>query len=147
MSASLTYATVAAEDDARRSAILAFIKKDTDGYQWWAESMLFFDDPKRPGHLVGNTKLFVLIDDPALDSFMASSDMERIVSTLEKTSAKFGVDWQLFLQDNPAGAISKGTRDMRAAKSVKGLLSICDAMGVDPSGLDRASILKQYRNR
>jgi hypothetical protein len=147
MSASLTYATATPVDDARRSAILAFIKEDTAGYQWWSESIAFYDDPNRPDHVVGNTKLFVLIDDPALDSFMASSDMDRIVSALEGASAKFGVDWQLFLQDNPAGTVSKGKRDERTGKSLKGLLSICEAMGVDPGDLNRVSILEQYRKR
>ena len=126
---------------------MTFIRAETAGYQWWAESITFYDDPKRPGHLVGNTKLFVLIDDPALDSFMASSDMDRIVTALESASAKFGINWQLFLQDSPAGTVSGGRRDDRAANSVKGLLSICEAMGVDTSELDRVSILAQYRER
>ena len=147
MSASLTYATATPVDNDQRSAILAFINEDTAGHQWWAESIVFYDDPNRPGHVVGNTKLFVLIDDPALDSFMASSDMDRIISALEKSSAKFGVDWHLFLQDNPAGTVSKGKRDERAEKSVKGLLSICHAMDVDPEDLNRGSILEQYRDR
>jgi hypothetical protein len=73
--------------------------------------------------------------------------MDRIVRALEGASAKFGVDWQLFLQDNPAVTVSKGKRDERAGKSVKGLLSICEAMGVDPGDLKRASILEQFSER
>jgi hypothetical protein len=99
MSASLTYATAHPLKRAARSRILAFVKRDTDGYQWWAESMLFYDDPQRPDHLVGNTKLLTLSDDPGIDSFMAGCDMERIVRTLEAASAKFGVAWELFLPD------------------------------------------------
>jgi hypothetical protein len=146
MSASLTYVSSPLPE----STILAvreFTGQEAAGYQWWAESLNFFDDPKRPGQLVGNTKLFRLIDDPAADSFMASADLDRIVGCLEAASARFGVEWQLFLQDTPVGIITGGRRDETAGKAVKGLLAVCEMMGIAPAELDRDRILKEYPPR
>src|SRR4051794_10876075 len=102
MSASLTYVTPPLPESVR-SAIREFVDQEAAGYQWWAESLTFFEDPKRPGQLVGNTKLFRLIDDPVVDSYMASVDMDRIVRCLEASSAHFEIDWQLYLQETPVG--------------------------------------------
>ena len=146
LSASLTYVS-APQPESTRSAVREFIRLDTAGYKWWAESLSFFEDPKRSDQLVGNTKLFRLIDDPAADSFMASTDMDHILGYLEAASEKFGVDWQLFLQDTPVGMIAGGRRDEKAGNAVKGLLKICDAMGIDPAELDRGRIFAQYCKR
>ena len=143
MSASLTYASSEPLAASKRLAVVKSIKASTRSHQWWAESMNFYDDTERPGHIVGNTKLFLLSPDPAIDSFMASSDMERIVIALEKASTKYFVGWQLLLQGEPAGTIQGGRRDDRTERSIKGLLSICEAMGVDPSTMRRSAIISQ----
>ncbi|MBX6316052.1 MAG: hypothetical protein IRY99_24535 [Isosphaeraceae bacterium] len=143
----MIYNTVAPVADDVRSSLCEFITQSTAGHQWWAESILFYDDPQHPGHLVGDTKLFVLLDDPAIDSFMAHADLERIVVALESSSARFGVDWDLSLAGAPIGSITRGRRDAALAQAVMGLLEACGEMGVDPATLDRENILREYHDR
>jgi hypothetical protein len=147
MSASLAYATGAPVADDVRSSLREFITRSTAGHQWWAESILFYDDPELPGHVVGATKLFVLLDDPAIDSFMAHADMAKIIDVLELSSERFGVEWELSIAGTPVGRIARGQRDEALAQAMTELLEICDVMDVDPTTLDRESILREYRDR
>src|SRR5262245_11415881 len=129
MSASLSYASTRPVTAEERTAVLDFVREHTDGYRWWAEPIHFTDDPDNPDRLVGNTGLFRLIDDPALDNFMASADMDRIVVTLEAASAEFGIDWQLYLEGHLAGTVTDGHADEQADAAIAGLRSICADLG------------------
>src|SRR5262245_53193322 len=133
MSASLSYASTRPVTAEERAAVTEFVRAHTEGYRWWAESILFYKDPDNPDSLVGNTRLFRLIDDPAIDGFMASADMDRIVVALEAVSAELGIDWQLYLEGHPVGTVQGGHADEQADAAIAGLRGLCADLGLDPS--------------
>jgi hypothetical protein len=145
MDTSISYATREPLSAEQRDALLAFVACGTAGYEWWAEPIRLADDPERPGTLSGSTRLAVLLADPAVDSFMASTDFERIVWALESASARFGVGWVLALAGEPAGTIENGRRSSAVEWAIEDLLQVCEMKGVHPEDLDREAILADLR--
>ncbi len=72
---------------------------------------MLFDTPHMSGHIVGDTKLFCLIDNDLADCFMAMTDAVFIVELLEAVSAKYKINWTLSLAGSPCGHVINGTRD------------------------------------
>ena len=147
MSTSITYATMEPLASEQREALRAFIARGTAEYEWWAEPIQLLDDPQRPGHLSGRTRLCVRLADPAVDSFMASTDFERIVRALESASASFNVGWDLALAGEPAGTIESGRRSPEVEGALQDLLQVCELSGVHPEDLDREAILADQRGQ
>jgi len=147
MSTSLSYQTTSTVAEEVRDQICSYINSLASKYEWWCEPVCFFDDPNYPNFVKGNTKLFLLIDDPAIDSFMAHADATKITELLADASKTFGVGWNLSLEGSPVGTIANGTLDEEASASLNSLLEICGMMGVDPMTLDREDILKSHVDR
>jgi hypothetical protein len=147
MTASVSYATTRPLSGEQRAALRDFVAQEVAGYEWWADPLELADDPDRPGHLAGTTRLFVLLPEPAVDSFMASADMERIVRVLELASARFNLGWKLAVEGVPSGEIADGKRNGDVAEAIQALLEICELMGVRPEELDREAILEDNPGR
>ncbi len=147
MSTSLSYETTSPLTDDIRNQIRAHIDSLASDYEWWCEPICFFDDPNKPRFLTGNTKLFLLLDDPATDSFMAHADATKIAQLLSSASQQFGVAWNLSLEGSHVGSISGGALDEDGAASLNSLLEICSMMGVDPVDMKREEILVSYADR
>jgi hypothetical protein len=147
MTASVRYATTRPLSGEQRAALREFVAQEVDGYEWWAGPLALADDPERPGHLTGTTQLFVLLPEPAVDSFMASTDLDRIVRALESASARFHLGWKLVVEDVPAGEIADGKRNADVDEAIQALLDLCERMGVRPEELDREAILEDNPGR
>lgn len=147
MSASLSYESSSAVATDARAAILAHIESASAGYDWWCEPIHFYDNPYSPDRLTGNTKLFLLHDDPAIESFMAHADATKILDVLSSASREFGVNWNLTLEGASVGTITAGQPDTNAVESLASLLEICEMMGIDHSELNRAEILADNPDR
>ena len=147
MSSSLSYESYAPLAEDVRSSVTAHIESAAGDYDWWCEPIHFFDRPDLPEHLTGNTKLFLLHDDPSSDSFMAHADATKIVELLASASREFGISWKLSLEGAPVGNVVDGAPDADATDSLNGLLEICTMMGFDPSDFDRAEILAANPDR
>jgi len=147
MDTSLGYATIDPLPADERAALREFVDRGTADYEWWAEPLLFLDDLQHPGHLAGSTELCLRLDDPAVDSYMASIDFERIVRALESASARFRVGWELALAGKPTGRIVQGRRSPEVDEAIQDLLQICELHGLHPEELDREAILEELRHR
>ena len=147
MSTSLSYVSDAPVSADVRSSITSHIESASADYEWWCEPIHFFDRPDLPDHATGDTKLFLLLDDPSADSFMAHADATKIVELLSSASREFGVNWKLSLEGAPVGNIVDGKPDSDASDSLDGLLEICTMMGADPFDYDRAAILAANPDR
>jgi hypothetical protein len=90
-------------------------------FNWWAEGVHFFDDPRVPGTVAGDTKLFLLGDettggnyrevDPDDDSLMAWRDATFIIETLERWGRESRIGWVLSCEGEDAGKITSSGRD------------------------------------
>lgn len=147
MSTSLSYETASQVGDKLRDQIRTHVEAAASGYEWWCESICFFDHPDKRQHLTGDTKLFLLLDDPAIDSFMAHADAMKIAECLASASREFGVSWNLSLGGAPVGTISNGTLEDDVLASLNSLLDFCTMMGVEPTELNRTDILASYADR
>lgn len=150
MGASMGYRTTTPIPEVLATKVLSDIKKFTEGYEWWAESITFFDHPNFPGHLCGDTKLFCMLDGEtglAHDSFMAYTDADKIISVLEKVSSIHGVDWAINFEDAEVGRVVSGKQTNELCAHREMLLEFCTMMDVDPKSLDRKTILSQYPDR
>jgi hypothetical protein len=146
MGTSISYSTIAPVPDWDRPALIAALNDASNSREWWAEAILLFDNPHLTGHVCGDTKLFCLVDDIAVDCFMATKDAEFIVETLEAASKRFEVDWQLSLAGVSAGKIINGRRDDTVQKTLSSFALISDVAG-DFDSYDRADLLHQYPDR
>ncbi len=147
MSTSLSYETTSPLTHHIRDRIQIRIDSLASNYEWWCEPICFFNDPNKPTHLSGNTKLFLLLDDLAIDSFMAHADATKIAELLTSASQEFGVAWNLSFEGAHVGCISRGVIDEDGAASLHSLLEICSMMGVDPVEMNRGEILRAHPDR
>lgn len=147
MSSSLSYETCEPLYGDLRSAVVSDVEAAASGYEWWCEPICFFDRPDADGRLTGNTKLFLLLDEPAVDSFMAHADASKIVECLAAASLKYGVRWKPAMEGSPVGEIANGVPDSNVAMALQSLLEICALMGMNPSEQDREAILAAHRGR
>ena len=147
MGTSLSYQTKSPVPEPSRSAILEYLRRESNNRTWWAESLLLFDSPELPGHIVGDTKLFCLIDDDLADCFMAMTDAVFIIELLEQVSANHGVDWALAIAGSPCGQVIAGKRDdvLSAAIGFFATLSDDDGNGFDD--YDRETLLAANPDR
>jgi hypothetical protein len=120
------------------------LRRDTNG---GVNRSFFFDRADLPGYLTGNTKLFLLLDDPATDSFMAHADATKIVECLVSASRAFGVGWKLSIEGQPVGTISDGVPSEDVVNALASLFEICAMMGIDPSEMNRDEILAAHADR
>lgn len=119
MSAALGYATTQPVAEDVRLAIVRECQQIADSRDWWCESILFYDDPERPGHLVGASKLFLpgygtpahyVEVDPLEDMFMACRDAAFILDTLSRWAQEHSLEWEVEFED-PIGTVGAGGPD------------------------------------
>ena len=148
MGTSLSYKTMGPVSEPVRQRVVDCLESDSESREWWAESIILFDNPKAPGRICGDTKLFCLLDDDdAADCWMAMQDAAFIVERLESASREHGISWELFLAGEPAGKILNGERDEVVAQMLASFDLIADVEDVDFSQYDRESLLRRYPDR
>ena len=118
MGASFSYETSSPVDGSVKASILSELEAITRNYDWWCESVFFYESQVKPDHLTGSTKIFLLgymsddgelIEvDPPDDCFMAARDARYIVDHLIKWSVQYGIDWDLDIEGSPVGKIIQG---------------------------------------
>lgn len=148
MGTSLSYNTVEPVTADVRQRVIDFLESRSNEREWWAESIILFDNPQLPGQICGDTKLFCLIDDDdAADCYMAMLDATFIIEQLETTSKEHGITWQLHLAGEPAGEIRDGHRNDTVQQMLASFDLIADVADVDFDQYDRDSLLKKYPDR
>lgn len=132
MSVSLTYFTTHPVP----ASVAAHVRHEADEcaarHDWWCEPFVFYGDPARPGHLVGDTKLFLVAYATAAGDFvhvdadddtaMAWRDAVYIVDRLRLWSSRFGMCWQLEIEGEPIGRVDDGQPDDDLAAHLDDLL-------------------------
>lgn len=147
MGTSLSYQSDTPIPEPIRSEIVRYLTEESDKRDWWAESLILFDTPNLPGHLVGDTKLFCLIDDDLADCFMAMTDAVFIIELLETVSAKYKIDWTLSLAGSPCGQVIKGARDAELTNSLDSFAMLADEDRGDFGKYDRVRLLAENPDR
>lgn len=147
MGTSLSYQSTAVISEPLRSKIIEFLIHESNQREWWAESLVLFDSPQLPGHIIGDTKLFCLIDDVAADCFMAMNDATFIVELLEAVSGSFDVDWNLSIAGRSCGRISKGKRDLELAATLGSFADLSESQNCDFADFERETLLAEYSDR
>jgi hypothetical protein len=147
MGTSLSYQSDTTVPEPTRSEVVQYLTEEASKRDWWAESLILFDTPHLPGHIVGDTKLFCLIDDDLADCFMAMTDAVFIVELLEAVSAKYKIDWTLSLAGSPCGQVINSTRDAELANSLDSFAMLADEDGGDFGNYDRDRLLAENPDR
>ena len=147
MGTSLSYQSDTTVLEPTRSDVVKYLTNEASKRDWWAESLILFDTPHLPGHIVGDTKLFCLIDDDLADCFMAMTDAVFIVELLEAVSAKYKIDWTLSLAESPCGQVIKGARDAELTNSLDSFAILADEEGGDFGNYDRVRLLTENPDR
>jgi hypothetical protein len=125
MSVSLSYQSAEPVSVDVRKQIGREVRQINKERRWWCESISFYKDRKRPEHLVGDTKLFLGLDDVisddegdvagivALDddNFMAFHDGRFILLVLADWSKRFAVSWVTTMAGTEMARISAGRID------------------------------------
>jgi len=158
MSVSLSYSTQTPVTDSVRTSILSAAQQANAQWDWWCESINFFDMPTSAGRLHGDTKLFLVgystndgdfVEvDPEHDCIMAWRDAHHILSQLAEWSRQHSITWGLESEGGSLGFI----RDGVIPEEVLAMLTqLMEAFGVSPDAPDIESraqqILHQYANR
>lgn len=147
MGASLSYSSKSPVPASIRSIIVDFLVEESSKREWWAEPLAFFESPQLRGHIVGDTKLFCLIDDVFADCFMAMNDAVFIVELLEVVSKAYKCDWTLSMDGSTLGSIAGGQRDQELVANLKAFAFIADGHGAGVEEYDRESLLQEYSER
>ncbi len=155
MGVSLSYTSTSAVSPDQRSGILGEADDVNKSWQWWCESINFFDNPHNPDGLSGDTKLFrrgfttddggyVQID-PAHDTLMALRDARAIIDNLRLWSKKYSVSWRLVIEGQGAGTITNGRSDSEVEQFLDGMQEMAVALGADEvSDPAIEAIVQQY---
>ena len=147
MGTSLSYQSDTAVAEPTRSEIVDYLTSASDKRQWWAESLILFDTPQLPGHIVGDTKLFCLIDDDVADCFMAMNDAVFIVELLEAVSGRYKIGWTFSLAGSPCGRVINGERDQELAANLDAFAMLADDDGNGFGDYDRDVLLAEHPDR
>jgi hypothetical protein len=158
MSVSLSYSTQEPVTESVRKSVLSAAQLANSGWDWWCESINFFDTPNGDGRLQGDTKLFLIgytADDgdyvevdPEEDCIMAWRDAHHILAQLAEWSRQYAVVWELNSEGGSLGFVRDGVIPQEAIATLSDLM---EALGVSPEAEDIESraqqILSQYANR
>lgn len=154
MGASLTYNSNKAVTAAIRGQIEAEAKELS--HDWWAESIVFFDDPHNGGRLYGDSKLFLIgysTDegeyreiDPSDDSLMAWRDASFIITQLERWSVQHGITWQLSCAEKEIGMIKGGILDKSVKQFLADILRIVE-IPIEERDVYINNLLDRYADR
>lgn len=148
MGTSISYRTFDTVPDDIRRRVITFLELESTHREWWAESIVLFDDPQAPGHICGATKLFCLLDDDiAADCYMAMKDADFIIELLEEVSKEHRIGWRLFVAGEPAGEIRSGRRNVVAQQLLDSFNLLAGVEDVEFGQFDRESLLRQYPDR
>lgn len=118
MSVSMSYVTRESVPEDVKKSIQSEAQKLDSGHDWWCESICFFDNPRFPDRLCGDTKLFLMgyttdtgdyIDvDVDEDNLMAASDALFIIDHLCRWSKEHGISWDVIVEGEKIGTIENG---------------------------------------
>ncbi len=111
MGVSLTYQTTKPVSAVVKRAVLSDAASLNREREWWGESFIFFEVPRKgkgPTPLTGDTKLFRPAADEGDDTFMASRDAAFILQQLVRWSREHGLNWTLEMAGAEIGTITGG---------------------------------------
>ena len=118
MSVSLSYTTLDPVAASVRASLIDALPKMNSEWDWWCESINFFDTPEKDGRVRGSTKLFLVgysavsgdfVEvDPDEDFIMAWRDTQQILRRLAAWSRQHSLVWELASEGGSLGVIRDG---------------------------------------
>ena len=141
MGTSLDYHSIQAVPEPARTAVIRELKARNASRTWWAEGICLYDDPEKPEHIFGSTKLFlpgygsggehrkVL---PRHDIVMAYCDGKYLVRTFQRLSRRYDITWCLEIEGNPIAVIQRGRLPLHVRLQLIGFGLLARVMARSP---------------
>lgn len=92
--------------------------------EWWSEGIHLFAQPNEAGNLYGSTKLFRMISDSTVDTYMVYLDLLEIADFLASSGKRFGIEWQLDIDGAPLGETSAAGPDPELQETLETFLDM-----------------------
>jgi hypothetical protein len=139
-----------------RPGLFEAAQRDTEAFEsWWCESFGLFEDDNE---VHGSTKIFLAgysdgsgdyrEVDPDDDAIMAWRDTKRILELLRSYSVKYGIVWEINLEDTPFGTIDGSDANSATLEMADPLLMMAETDANDPGLPERiADIDRRHADR
>lgn len=147
MGVSLGYRTAEKVDRSTVSAIRKLAAKKNREYDWWCEAIWIGEKVDESGAAFGFTKLFCMIDDEDVDTYMAYLDVKEIVDFFCEVSKQTKTAWDFAIEGSELGKVEKGKRDAALRENLEMFLDLFpgDFESVKKKG--RKQILREWKDR
>ena len=122
MGVSLEYSTARPVTEPTLVRILRLAEGENSSREWWCEPIWISEKPGVEGQAFGSTKLFCMIDDEDVDTYMAYLDIQEIARFLIELSGSTGTDWELRIEGSPVGLIRSGRMDEGLSGAIEAFL-------------------------
>ncbi len=147
MGVSLGYISTKPVTAQEHRRLLDLTAEANEAYDWWCEPIWIADDPNDAGHAFGSTKLFCMIDNEDVDTYMAYLDVGEIVRFLSSAAKRLGMEWRLEVEGAPFGTVTAAGPDDELQANLKMFLDMFPG-DFEPLRLrSRADILAEWSDR
>lgn len=106
MGVSLNYSSTEPVSPEDHQKLITLMTEANKNYEWWCENIWISSQLNDNKCAFGSTKLYCMIDDPAVDHYMAYLDVGEIIRFLSSIAKELGIEWQLNIEGSTFGKVT-----------------------------------------
>jgi len=144
MGVSLGYSSTLPVEPVNHQQLLSLAAESNKAYDWWCESIWISNERNEKGMAFGSTKLFRMIDDENVDTYMAYLDVCEIIKFLKMVSVRLGIEWEVKIEGAPFGGVTRTGADTMLRGNIATFLDMFPGDFEPLKAKPRAEILAEW---